>query len=78
MATVARTTGGAGSSRCRHGQRSRIGEQPGCDGRWCHLYRPAVRPDHRRRGVASAVPATAEERFVRLGGCRGVRAGGAG
>lgn len=43
----------------------------GFDGWRCHLYRLAVRPDHRRRGVGTALLAAAEERFVRLGGRRG-------
>ncbi|MCF3119606.1 GNAT family N-acetyltransferase [Streptomyces arenae] len=43
----------------------------GFDGWRCHLYRLAVRPDHRRRGVGSALLTAAEERFVRLGGRRG-------
>ncbi|PJE97944.1 GNAT family N-acetyltransferase [Streptomyces carminius] len=42
----------------------------GFDGWRCHLYRLAVRPSHRRRGVASALLAAAEERFAALGGRR--------
>ncbi|MEU2431896.1 GNAT family N-acetyltransferase [Streptomyces sp. NPDC007861] len=43
----------------------------GFDGWRCHLYRLAVHPEHRRRGVGGALLAAAEERFVRLGGRRG-------
>ncbi|MFE7776924.1 GNAT family N-acetyltransferase [Streptomyces sp. NPDC057445] len=43
----------------------------GFDGWRCHLYRLAVHPEQRRRGVGGALLAVAEERFVRLGGRRG-------
>lgn len=43
----------------------------GFDGWRCSLYRLAVRPDHRRRGVSRALLAAAEDRFVALGGRRG-------
>ena len=43
----------------------------GWDGWRCHLYRLAVHPAHRRRGVATALLAAAEERFAALGGRRG-------
>ncbi|MDQ8706445.1 GNAT family N-acetyltransferase [Streptomyces sp. LHD-70] len=43
----------------------------GYDGWRCSLYRLAVLPSHRRRGIASALLDTAEERFAALGGRRG-------
>ncbi|MEU3633663.1 GNAT family N-acetyltransferase [Streptomyces fradiae] len=42
----------------------------GFDGWRCHLYRLAVHPELRRRGVGTALLAAAEERFARLGGRR--------
>jgi ADP-ribose pyrophosphatase YjhB (NUDIX family) len=42
----------------------------GWDGWRCHLYRLAVRPRWRRRGVASALLEAAEKRFSALGASR--------
>ena len=42
----------------------------GFDGWRCHLYRLAVHPAHRRRGVGAALVARAEARFAALGGAR--------
>jgi ribosomal protein S18 acetylase RimI-like enzyme len=42
----------------------------GWDGWRCHLYRLAVRPACRRRGVASALLRAAEDRFKALGAGR--------
>ena len=42
----------------------------GWDGWRCHLYRLAVRPAWRRRGVASALLQAAEDRFLAAGAAR--------
>lgn len=42
----------------------------GFDGWRCHLYRLAVHPGHRRRGVGTALLAAAERRFASFGGRR--------
>ena len=42
----------------------------GFDGWRCHLYRLAVAPHRRRRGVGAALVARAEARFTSLGGAR--------
>ncbi|MFI2371261.1 GNAT family N-acetyltransferase [Streptomyces sp. NPDC018833] len=43
----------------------------GYDGWRCSLYRLAVLPSHRRRGISAALLAAAEKRFVAAGGRRG-------
>ncbi|MBO8188603.1 GNAT family N-acetyltransferase [Streptomyces spirodelae] len=43
----------------------------GWDGWRCSLYRLAVLPSQRRRGISRALLAAAEERFTALGGRRG-------
>ena len=42
----------------------------GWDGWRCHLYRLAVHPDHRRRGIGASLIVWAERRFADLGGIR--------
>lgn len=42
----------------------------GWDGWRCHLYRLAVAPTHRRRGIGRTLVEAAEERFRGLGGAR--------
>ena len=42
----------------------------GWDGWRCHLYRLAVHPDYRRRGVGTSLLKRAEQRFVAFGGTR--------
>ncbi|TDB81274.1 MULTISPECIES: GNAT family N-acetyltransferase [unclassified Micromonospora] len=42
----------------------------GWDGWRCHLYRLAVAPSQRRRGISRVLVDAAEERFRRLGGGR--------
>ncbi len=42
----------------------------GWDGWRCHLYRFAVHPDRRRRGIGRALLDTAERRFAGFGGHR--------
>ena len=42
----------------------------GWDGWRCHLYRLAVAPTHRRRGIARNLIAFAESRFTQYGGTR--------
>lgn len=42
----------------------------GWDGWRCHLYRLAVHPDYRRRGIGTALLKRAEERLRAFGGAR--------
>jgi len=42
----------------------------GWDGWRCHLYRFAVHPERRRRGIGRALLDAAEQRFVGVGGHR--------
>jgi ribosomal protein S18 acetylase RimI-like enzyme len=42
----------------------------GWDGWRCNLYRLAVHPDYRRRGIGTSLLKRAEERFVAFGGAR--------
>jgi len=42
----------------------------GWDGWRCHLYRLAVAPTHRRRGIARTLISLAEQRFAAYGGTR--------
>jgi ribosomal protein S18 acetylase RimI-like enzyme len=42
----------------------------GWDGWRCHLYRFAVHPDRRRRGIGRTLLAAAEQRFADVGGHR--------
>jgi ribosomal protein S18 acetylase RimI-like enzyme len=42
----------------------------GWDGWRCHLYRLAVAPTHRRRGIGKTLISLAEQRFTSYGGTR--------